>query len=172
MFLCRSTSIAQKQHSLTFNSYNSIGFVAGKSPVAFTAQTVNGLNFNKWFVGAGFGIDDYFIQTLPVFIDVKRAFDFKKSHLFLYADVGSHFVTKDRKQQFEFYSNTTEGKLYIDAGIGAKIKITQKSHLFFSLGNTIKNVTKTETSEDTGFPYKNETAYRLSRISLRVGFQF
>ena len=172
LLFSRYESIAQKHRSPVFNSYNSIGFIAGKSPVAFTVQTINGFSFNKWFLGAGFGIDDYFIKTLPLFIDVKKAFDFKKCHLFLYADVGSHFIAKDRKQDFEFYRINTEGKLYIDAGIGAKIKITPKSHLFFSLGNTLKNIAKTQTSEDVGFPYKDETAYRLSRISLRLGCQF
>ena len=51
---------AQKKTPFVFNSYNSFGFVAGQSPLAVTVQTVNGIAFNKWFVGAGFGMDDYF----------------------------------------------------------------------------------------------------------------
>lgn len=172
MFLCQSESIAQQQHSPVFNSYNSIGFVAGKSPVAFTAQTVNGLSFNKWFVGAGFGIDDYFIKTLPLFIDVKRAFDFKKSHLFLYADVGSHFVTKDKRTTTSFSTLTNTGNLYLDAGLGITIKTAFKNAVFFSVGNTLKNITKTETSLDTGYPYKSKTDYKLSRIVFKAGYRF
>jgi hypothetical protein len=163
---------AQKKTPFVFNSYNSFGFVAGQSPLAVTVQTVNGIAFNKWFVGAGFGMDDYFERSLPVFIDVKRAFEFKKSHLFLYADAGSHLILKDNKKINPFSSFSTSGNLYIDAGMGIKIKTSRKSHLFFSIGNTLKNITETETSIDTGFPYKNETVYKLSRISFRMGYQF
>ena len=132
LFFLSSQTMAQTKVKVQFNSYNSIGIVAGKSPVAYTAQTVNGVKFNNWFLGVGFGIDNYFIKTLPLFADVKKEFVFKKVRLFLYADAGGQFVTKDRKKVMGLYIYRTQGNLYLDGGLGVKIKTGKKSNIFFS----------------------------------------
>src|SRR5688500_18561364 len=89
--------IAQSNQKTYFHSYNAVGFLAGKSPIAFTAQTVNGIELHGWFIGAGFGIDDYKISSLPLFLDVKKFFRFKNNKVFIYADGGSHSITKESK---------------------------------------------------------------------------
>jgi hypothetical protein len=165
-------SRAQPSRAFTFNSYNAVGFLAGKSPVAFTAQTVNGVQCHNWFAGAGFGIDDYFISSMPLFIDVKKEFAFKKMRGFLYGDVGTHFMTKDKTTSTPFSFTNTKGNLYLEGGAGLKIKTGQKSNVYFSVGNTMKKITQKETSLDTGFPYTYKTSYKLSRISFRMGYQF
>ena len=104
--------------------------------------------------------------------DLKREFKLHKTLIFLYADIGSHFIANDKKVTTNFTATTTTGNFYFDAGLGIKIKTTRKSHLFFSAGNSLKNITQTTASTDSGFPYKNEFVYKLSRISIRAGYQF
>lgn len=171
LLLICTKSPAQKTF-IAFNAYNSLGVLSGNSPVAFTAQTVNGVRFHKWFAGAGFGIDDYYITSLPLFIDVKKEFAIKKIRLFLYGDVGTHFITKDKTTQTRFSTTKTKGDLYFEAGGGIKIKVNRRGHVFFSVGNTMKKIKQTETSPDTEFPYQYKTTYELSRLSFRFGYQF
>lgn len=165
-------TMSQTKPSVHFASYNSIGIVAGKSPVAYMAQTVNGLKFNSWFLGAGFGIDNYFIKTLPLFGDLKKEFVFKKVRLFLYADAGGQFITKDRKKTTGLYVYTTQGNLYLDGGLGVTIKTGKRNSIFFCAGNTFKKITQTDFSTDTGIPYKNENIHKLNTISIKIGYQF
>jgi hypothetical protein len=165
-------NIAQTNKDAGFESYNAVGFLAGKSPVAFSAQTVNGLRYRGWFVGAGFGIDEYVISSLPLFLDVKKAFSVKNAHLFLYGDAGTHFITKNKNRMLAFSKEQTEAKLYLDAGLGVKIKTGKHNNVFFTIGNSLKTVEETESSLDTGFPYSNQTRYKFNRISFRLGYQF
>lgn len=163
---------AQHKQPVVFNSYNSIGFVAGKSPVALAAQTENGVKYNNWFLGAGFGMDNYFIKTLPLYLAVKKEFSVKKNSLFLYVNAGGNFIAKDKETKNGFTAKATKGGFYADAGAGYKIKTTNRSSIYFSIGNSVKQIRQAETSLDTGFPYTYETKYKLSRIAFKAGYQF
>jgi hypothetical protein len=163
---------AQKKHAVVFNSYNAAGFVAGKLPVTFAAQTENGIQFKHWFIGAGFGIDNYYRQTLPLFGAIKKEFPLKVNSLFLYANAGGNLVAKNKEIKNTFSNVSTKGGLYLDAGIGYKIKAGKSSGFYFSLGNTLKELKQTEASADGGFTYTYLTENKFSRISFKMGFQF
>ena len=172
VFLFFITVSAQQKHTVTFNSYNSVGFVAGKLPIAFAAQTENGIKIKNWFIGAGFGIDNYYKKTLPLFGAIKKEFPFKSSSLFLYGNAGRNLIAYDKEIKNTFSNISNKGGLYIDAGVGYKIKVNKNSGIFFSMGNTLKKINETETSTDTGFPYAYQAKREFSRISLRIGLQF
>jgi hypothetical protein len=165
-------NIAQTNKGAGFESYNAVGFLAGKAPVAFSAQTVNGLRYRGWFVGAGFGIDEYVISSLPLFLAVKKEFSVKNAHLFLYGDAGTHFITKNKNRMLAFSKEQSKAMLYLDAGLGVKLKTGKKNNVFFTVGNSLKTMEETENSIDTGIPFSNKTIYKFSRISFRAGFQF
>ncbi len=171
-FLCSTTIVAQTKTPITFDSYNAVGFLAGKSPVAFAAQTVNGLRFDQWFVGAGFGIDEYKISSLPLFIDVKKMFKVRHLLLYVYGDAGTHFTTRDKTTNNGFSDISTKGKLYGDAGIGIQFPAGKNSHVFLTVGNSLKTFRQIETAPDNGFPFSYSTSYQLNRISCRAGFRF
>ncbi|MGG9961117.1 hypothetical protein [Ferruginibacter sp. SUN106] len=164
--------LAQKKNTIVFNSYNAIGFVAGKSPVALVAQTENGIKIKSWFIGAGIGIDNYYKKTIPLFGAVKKEFVLKSNSLFLYANIGGNIIAADKEIKKTFSTISTTGGFYLDAGVGYKIKITKGSSIFFTLGNSLKNMKETETSTDSGFPYYYTTKRNLSRIAVKAGFQF
>jgi hypothetical protein len=173
VILFSSTVTAQKKHALVFNSYNSVGFVAGRLPVTFAAQTENGIKFKNWFIGAGFGIDNYYKKTLPLFIAAKKEFPFKTNSLFLYVNAGTNFIAKDKVITNAFSTASLQGGFYADAGVGYKIKTTKRSNVFFSVGNTVKNIKETETTTDfLGMPGIYESQRKLSRIAFKTGYQF
>ena len=164
---------AQKKNSIIFNSYNSLGFVAGKSPIAFTAQTENGIVFKNWFFGAGVGIDEYYIKTIPLFGSVKKIIPLKSNSIFLYANAGGNIITGDKTQKKIYSTLFTKGGFYGDAGLGYKIKTGKKSNAFFSIGNTIKTITETENMFDIwGMGGVYFARHNLSRVSLKLGYQF
>jgi hypothetical protein len=167
-----ANAIAQQKHGAVFNSYNSVGFVAGKLPVSFAAQTENGIKYKNWFAGAGFGIDTYWWQSLPLFFAFKKEFSFKNSGIILYVNTGTNIIKKNKKIVGAFSTTETLGGFYGDAGAGYKIKITKSSSIFFTLGNTVKHITQTEQSVDTGLPYYYTTKHKLSRIAFKIGYQF
>jgi len=171
LLFCLSIS-AQHRHALAFNSYNSVGCVAGKAPLDFAAQTENGIKFRHWFIGAGFGMDNYYRKTLPLFGALKKEFIIKNNSLFLYGNAGGNLIARDKEIRKAFSTVSSEGGLYLDAGVGYKIKLGKKTGIFFSLGNTLKTIKETEISTDSGFPYYYRTENKLSRVSFKMGFQF
>lgn len=173
IFLFYTDAGAQKKSKAIFRSYNSVGIVAGKLPVAFTAQTENGLDYKNWFIGAGLGIDFYYQKTMPLFAAFKKAFPINSNSLFLYLNAGSNIITKNKKAINFFSIVETSGGFYTEAGVGYKINISKKSNVFFSLGTTKKNVRQTGFSEDVyGMPGVLDTHYKFSRTSFRMGYQF
>jgi hypothetical protein len=167
-----SAGNAQKRTAVIFNSYNAVGFVAGKLPVSFAAQTENGIKYKNWFIGAGFGIDLYYKESLLLFAAVKKEFPLKRNSFFLYANTGGSFITKNKNIPGFFSTIKTQGGFYADGGIGYKIKTTRHSNIFFSVGNAVKSIKETEESIDTGFPFLYETKRKFSRIAFRLGYQF
>jgi hypothetical protein len=170
---CNLKTEAQNKSAPVFNSYNSAGFIAGKLPAAFTAQTENGIAYKKWFAGAGVAIDLYYKETLPLFVAVKKEISLKTNSLFLYANAGKNIITKDKKVAGIFSTIETKGGFYADAGVGYKVKIAKKSGVFFSIGNTVKNIRQIETTSDFfGMPGLSDTHYKFSRLVFRLGYQF
>jgi hypothetical protein len=174
VFLCCLTAAAQQHRAIAFNSYTAAGFVTGKLPPGFIAQTENGIKFNNWFIGAGFGIDNYYRQTLPLFAAIKKEFPFKKANsLFLYANAGKNLVTKDKSLNNSFFHSTTKGGFYGDAGVGYKIRACKKVAAFFCIGNTIKNIREIGEAQDAyGTPGIYDAYRKFARVSFKLGFQF
>jgi len=172
LFLFNADVTAQKKYAISFHSYNSAGFVFGRSPASFAAETENGIKIKTWFIGAGFGIDNYYRQTLPLFGAIKKEFLLKENRLFLYAKAGRNLIAKDKTKNVFFSSIKTQGGFYGDAGIGYKIKMYKNNHLYFTVGNSLKHITETETFPDNGFPYYYTTKRKFSRIAIKVGLQF
>ncbi len=172
-FGCALNIAAQKKSVSVFNSYNSVGFIAGKLPVAFAAQTENGITYKKWFVGAGLAIDLYYKETLPLFVAFKKDIALKTNSLFLYVNAGKNIVAKDKKIVGTFSTIETKGGFYADAGVGYKIKIAKKGSIFFSMGNTVKNIREIETTSDFfGMPGIFDSHYKFSRLVFKMGCQF
>ena len=141
--------------------------------MAFSAQTENGITYKKWFAGAGFAIDLYYKETLPLFAAVKKEILLQNNILFFYANAGKNIVAKHKKIVGTFSTVETRGGFYGDAGVGYKIQMAKKGSIFFSLGNTVKNIRQIETASDGfGMPRISDSHYKFSRLVFRMGYQF
>lgn len=172
MFLC-TYSFAQKQRRLTFNSYNSLGIVSGKLPLAFTAQTENGIGINNWFLGVGVSLDNYYKRTTPLFAAIKKQKVFNNKSLFLYLNAGTNFILNDGENKNMLSATTTKSGFYSDMGAGYKRKLNGKSNVFLSIGWSVKKMHEYSTSFDMyGMPGIFYNQLSLSRIAVSGGFQF
>jgi hypothetical protein len=169
-----ATSLAaQKQRSVAFNSYNAVGIVSGKQPVAFAAQTENGVGINNWFFGLGASLDYHYKRSMPVFAAIKKQFVFKKDIPFFYINLGSNFILNEKNKSGIQSAITIKGGPYTDIGAGYKRKITNRSSIFFSLGYSVKRVHEYGTLWDVfDSPGVYDKQLKLNRVAIRAGFQF
>lgn len=170
VFLC-SNSVAQK--SLTFNSYNSLGIVAGKQPAAFTAQTANGVSVNSWFLGLGLGLDCDYKRTMPLFAVIKKQLLSGKNIPFLYVNAGSNIILNDRVKKDVLSTITTKGGAYADMGLGYKRSVGSRNSIFFTLGYSVKRMHEYGTIPDEyGMAGAYDKQISMNRVAVRAGFQF
>ena len=158
----------------SFTSMNSVGVMMGQSNPQLTVQTVNGVQYGQWFVGAGVGLDYYYQRTVPVFMALRRMI-IPKKHLYLYADGGVNFpYIKENEEDMWFKSDKKHG-LYFDAGAGYLFTM-QKTTGFFSIGYSTK--TYREIIEHSyiwgppGMPVqKDRYRYAFNRIAVKAGIR-
>ena len=165
----------QNTCSCSFTSINQVGLVAGEANDSYQLQTVNGLQFKTWMVGAGIGIDGYRFRSIPLFLQLRKEFNLNTNALFLYNDIGVNYPwVKDQQKPYYGSGDYSHG-MYYDGGLGYRLTLKRQS-LVFSSGFTLK-----EMSEDRSFttcPFvgpcfesKDVYHYSLKRLSFKVGLQ-
>ena len=83
---------APAQKKVNFSSQNYVGLLEGEHGSSLQLQTINGVKFNRWFVGLGAGIDWYFRRSVPIFTSVTADFLKKEKRSFYFAaNVGINF---------------------------------------------------------------------------------
>ena len=141
-FLCLSTIILSgfAQNKIKFSSINMTGIVIGQSGNFGLFQTVNGVQYQKWFFGIGAGIDYYKDKTIPLFADIRSSIG--KTNFFAFADGGYNFSSKNKPNEKVLYYTTYDffGGFYVDVGIGYKVRLAGKSHLLFTSGYSYKEL--------------------------------
>lgn len=170
LLLCLLLSVAcdAQQKNVQFMSFSGVGFVAGNAGIGFAGQTVNGLSLRNWFAGLGFARDNYLYKTWPVFVRLQKTFSLKDNSLYIFADAGGQ-VSGTKTERKTFSTTTYRPGWYAAAGMGYSVSAGKHTGLFFQLSNTYKALTKTETSNDSGFPWNQTTSYKLGRVGFQVG---
>jgi hypothetical protein len=167
---------AQQSPKPRFTSYNSLGMLSGDRTVHGLLQSVNGISFGPWFVGAGVGIDSYRYRTVPLFLDGRYLFGKGRNKWFLYADAGYHFSWV--KKEDEVYTQDFRGGFYYDGGLGYQLNMTKKGWgMFFTAGFSEKWMEEDRLvipfcpggDCDPRYEYYD---YRFRRYSLKVGWKF
>ncbi len=167
---------AQKK-VMKFQSLIQAGLLEGEQGSALQLQMVLGVKYKTWSAGGGAGLDYYYGRSIPLFIDVRKSFSGNANTPFLYADGGYNFSWLREKDKIGFESDS-KGGLYLDAGIGYELPAFKTQKLFFSVGFSQKNFTKTYNS----MPYLSiwpppPQAYRTNeyvarRLSIKTGLRF
>jgi hypothetical protein len=163
---------------ISFTTINQVGLLTGSTGQAATVQSINGISINKWFVGAGAGIDYYGTRGVPLFLDVRRYLFSSDKSPFIYADGGVHVPWATRSQdEYNGYMGDYKKGAYFDGGVGMKLQTKSIGALLLSAGFSYKKVTeKAEAFTYYSFPNPEKTyeyfrsEYR--RVVIKVGFQF
>ena len=175
LFIVKATG---QNKQIQFSSINQVGLLSGSSGEAFMLQTINGLKKDKWFAGAGTGLDFYRERTIPLFLAIRRDLINRINTPFVYADAGINFswLNSFQKQQKQF-PISSPGLIY-DLGIGWKLSGKNNRGYIFSAGYSFKQVKEKVKSlwwsapapqlESENYERHN---YLYRRIVIKVGFQ-
>jgi hypothetical protein len=133
----QSQPLKPKQKNILFHSYNSIGLLTGEQSVSAGIQSVNGVQWKSFFIGAGLGFDFYGIGTTPVFFDLRKTFGQGGKKFFAYGDAGYN-IAWPGTTKFSAGSSSLDqkGGFYSDIGIGylvgfGKRDVSAESGIYF-----------------------------------------
>jgi hypothetical protein len=176
MVLISFYAIAQKEKP-KFNSINTIGIVKGEIGSYTIFQTVNGLQYKKWYAGIGAGYDNYYYKSIPLFFDIRRFFG-KQNNFLIYGDAGYNFPYKSIPKESSSYSLFHfSGNFYSDVGFGYKIKLIKKTSFIITTGYSYKKLSdKVEVITPYLVGPSSENIYNYNytfrRIIIKAGIMF
>ena len=155
---------------------SSVGLLAGQSDTKPAFQLSGGLVMKRHFFGAGIGYEAYRFNTLPVFADWRMDFGRKRAG-FLYGNAGYNFPADPKKtEEFMPVTQSFRGGLFMDAGIGYKLRIGSMNRLGLSAGYSrkdIRHIKKFPVTSFEGNCPENRTVlnYRLGRIIAKLSWE-
>lgn len=163
---------------LHYSGQVNAGAIFGSNNTKINAQTIHGVKSGNWFAGIGGAIDDYFLQSFPVFIDLRRSLFNKSNTPFAYVEGGINISKKGERNDYQKTENKA-GAFY-EGGIGYKFEISAQLNFNLSAGYSFKGYTA-ETyvkGYNPVNPLANEwrnsktEKYKLNRLALRLGLEF
>lgn len=171
-----NSASAQKSRPV-FHSINAFGITVGQSGSEPLFQTVNGLAYDQWFSGIGFGANYYRYNSYPLFLDTRYYFN-KAKKVLIYGNIGYNFPAKNKPEGDISYNNYKfSGGVYTDIGLGYRMKLSSKSAFLFTAGFNYK---ETQIKVGTVYPcfngpcavdYKNYH-YGFGTVNLKAGIDF
>jgi hypothetical protein len=162
------------QSKVRFENHNAVGLLAGTSSIAMQLQTVNGVNYKTFFLGAGIATDGYYSKSMPLFAEVRKYVSGKKSTPFVYFDAGSN-ISSEKDETSTWMTTTYHDGFYYDAGIGYQWKIVKRFHVDASFGFSQKKYGYEQQyfGGIVGPEVPPQTyEYRLQRFTLKFGVGF
>lgn len=165
---------ADAQSKFRFGNSTQIGLLSGSSKSAIQLQTINGISYKTFFVGAGIGIDNYYFKTTPLFADVRKNIFEKNQTPFVYLDAGTNFPAR-KSESTTWKSTSYQSGLYYDIGIGYKWSIIKRFCINASFGFSQKKYgSREEYQYTTAYPAVSPDRYnyRLQRYTMKFGLGF
>lgn len=166
-----------RKAKLAYFSTNQAIHLEGSAGSAFGVQTVHGLAFSGWALGAGFGMDNYRMRSLPLFVHLRRSIPVKRIPLFVYAEAGPNFIWARKDEVITLNNGQTKKGYYWDAGVQYQAPLRNKTFLVFSAGFSEKTYSESYTLPSwCGTPdcpeVKSAFDYKFRRLALKAGFGF
>lgn len=174
---CSAQSLSGK---LQYRGSASLGMLMGESSTALQVQTVHGIQFKNWQLGAGVAVDQYAYRTIPLLLEVKRMFPLKTHSLFASLSGGRNllWLTTPQKQSLTMFGGTQfHAGWYGEAAAGYQFALGKKGNaLDLGIGYSVKSF-QTRTLDYSPIAYDappvySDRRYTLGRIALRVGVEF
>ena len=163
--------------STNFYSTVSAGYLLGESGVFPGAQISSGINFKNLKLGIGGGYDGYRFKSFPIFAGISRDFGRTKK-IIVFFNGGYHFPKSEETYEIWSFpqSENWKGGLYVDAGLGFRIKLGEKNNLLVSSSYNYKKIRhiRSYVYPCLTFPCpvtKSAYDYGLNYISLDLGWE-
>ncbi len=160
-----------------FHSYNTIQLLNGRTTSAFAVNSVNGLQFGKFFTGIGTGFDYYYHTSIPLFIEARFDLAKPKGKFQLFANGGINFPFTAQNKKFEFKTGPYKTGGFYTAGIDYLIPVKNEAVILgaaFTYKQVIQmvdnNVWNPILNRPENIPIKEQ--YSLNRIAIRLGWMF
>lgn len=178
LLLLTMSANAQEKAGIKFSATNQLGILKGSSDQTFQLQTINGVRYKTWFAGVGVGYENYYLKTIPLFIDIRRNLLSTKATPFIYADLGASLPSEKQKKETWQTSDYKAG-FYYDVGIGYSAPIKGNLAFNFSAGYSQKQLHEARTNiviwdfpPYGGNDYKEYFDYTFRRLSVKAALQF
>ena len=175
----QSQPLQPKLKNTRFQSYNAIALFTGESGVSVGIQSVNGVQWKSFFIGAGLGFDFYGISTTPVFLDLRKTFGQGRNKFFAYGDAGYNIAWPGSiSESFNSTLQDPEGGFYSDIGMGYLVGFGKNDALILSAGYTFKSLSDNLVTYPPCLPgvvcepITERNEYRFNRISIKAGWRF
>lgn len=167
LFCCFLLSLKlQAQDKMRFRSLTSVGIQFGDKGRSADFHTINGVAYRDWFAGVGLGLDDYRVQSMPLYASFAREWKMVRNAFVLRADGGVNL------------SEMRPG-FYTREAIGYRISMKKnKASVLLDFGHSFK---QSREVADWQIPCNIEPCpegtklrqdYKFNRLSLRLGLQF
>ncbi|MGZ5222212.1 MAG: hypothetical protein ACXWC7_19150 [Chitinophagaceae bacterium] len=147
------------------------GLIHGVQEPAFLIQTIQGVQYKTWSVGLGAGLDAYYRQSAPLFIDLRKKILNKPNTPFLFADLGGN-IPFDKSEKDIYLKTTYSGGKYYDIGVGYQWAMEKNTAFNLSIGYSHKYINSISYYGYIDEPIKEEMNYTLRRLSLKAGLSF
>jgi hypothetical protein len=162
----------QEKSHIHYDASIAGGVLLGARGSSFEAQTIQGLRYKGYHIGAGVGIDNYYMKSFPLFAAFRKDILKKKQTPFIYFDAGINLPGKEVKITDPWintwYSSETSNGSYYDGGIGFSAPLKGKLFFLAALGYTQK-----QTIEDRNLSGSlDHYEYVFRRYSMKVGLNF
>lgn len=175
-------SRAQLSSSIKFRSLNLAGVLQGGNGPEWQVQTINGISYKTVFAGIGAGIDNYYQQTIPLFLDLRKNILDKRRTPFLYLDLGVS-LPADRKSTEQVWNGSITHQFtngyYYDVGIGYSLPVEGKFSFLMSLGYSQKSMKEHRINNYDNIigpfgseGYHEDYDYTFRRFSIKLGLGF
>jgi hypothetical protein len=160
-----------------FQTQIQVGLHEGSVGSAFQLHTINGIRYKTWLAGVGTGLDYYRVRSIPVFLNVQKAFSHSANSPFVYAAGGYNFPWLREKDKDWMTTGESKGGLYFDAGIGYQLPVLKNSALYFSGGYSVKKYSSKSYYDAIPYysgpsPAVNTYDFTFRRLSIKTGLRF
>lgn len=183
ILLSMTNALEAQNAGLRFHSINNVGLLEGGSDENLQLQTINGFLFKGFFGGIGIGLDNYYLKSVPLFVDVRKNIFDRRYTPFLYADAGAVFPW-NRNTETQWSKDQYKTGFIYEGGIGYSLPVKGRFSMNFSAGYSqrfLKATTQnnryylTDNMPFAPMPATFDTVYNrynFNRFSFKVGFSF
>lgn len=178
--LCYVATAQKADYSGQFN----VGGLYGSNGTKLQLQTIHGVKYGNFFAGVGLSIDEYYQNSLPLFLHASKGLLRQRSRPFIYANLGANLVDT-REKVTDYEKKQLKNGIYYEAGIGYRVGLNSRLACNISLGYSYKDYYEDRytkyyyyltnsviPTDQQNWDNEFKNKYTLERLSMKIGLEF